>query len=152
MYNNAYFIIENNEVGKQVTEEVWYTLENPNLLNTEKAGKGLGTKADKRSKLDACLELQRVIDAGILIIHDGVTIAELSRFEELHPNVFAAAKGNHDDTVSALYWAVYATLQPEIDMDNIRVKKEVKIEDNMTVDMMADALEYNGEDFWSDFK
>jgi hypothetical protein len=54
--------------------------------------------------------------------------------------------------VSALYWAVYATLQPEIDMDNIRVKKEVKIEDNMTVDMMADALEYNGEDFWSDFK
>lgn len=77
MYNNAYFIIENNDPGKQVVEEIWYTLENPNLLNTEKAGKGLGTKSDKRSKLDACLELQRVVDAEILTIHDGVTIAEL---------------------------------------------------------------------------
>ena len=77
-------------------------------------------KSDKRSKLDACLELQRVVDAEILTIHDGVTIAELSRFEEQQSNVFKAAKGNHDDTVSALYWAVYATLQPEIDMDNIR--------------------------------
>lgn len=151
MYNNAYFIVENNDPGKQVVEELWYTLENPNLINTEKAGKGLGTKSDKRSKLDACLELQRVIDAEILTLHDGVTISELSRFEEQSPNVFKAAKGNHDDTVSALYWAIYATLQPEIDMDNIKIKEEVKQEDNMTVDMMADALEYN-DDFWSDFK
>ena len=30
-------------------------------------------------------------------------------------------------------------------------EEEVKQEDNMTVDMMADALEYN-DDFWSDFK
>ena len=83
--------------------------------------------------------------------YDGVTIAELSRFEEQQSNVFKAAKGNHDDTVSALYWAVYATLQPEIDMDNIRIKEEIKQEDNMTIDMMADAMEYN-DDFWSDFK
>ena len=91
-------------------------------------------KSDKRSKLDACLELQRVVDAEILTIHDGVTIAELSRFEEQQSNVFKAAKGNHDDTVSALYWAVYATLQPEIDMDNIRIKEEIKQEDNMTIE------------------
>lgn len=151
MYNNCYYIIENNDVGKQVTEEVWYTLENTNLINTEKAGKGLGTKADKRSKLDACMELKRVIDAEILKIHDSVTIAELSRFEEQSPNVFAAAKGNHDDTVSALYWAVYATMQPEIDMDNIKVKEDVKMDDMRTIDMMADALEYSS-DFWGDFK
>lgn len=151
MYNNAPFIIENNDVGKPVTEEVWYVLGNMNLINTEKAGKGLGTKADKRSKLDACIELQRVLDTGILVLHDGVTISELSRFEEQSPNVFKAAKGNHDDTVSALYWAIYATLQPEIDMENIKVKEEIKQEDNMTIDMMADAMEYN-DDFWSDFK
>lgn len=151
MYNNCYYIIENNDVGKQVTEEVWYTLENTNLINTEKAGKGLGTKADKRSKLDACIELQRVVDNEILKLHDAVTINELSRFEEQSPNVFAGAKGVHDDTVSALYWAVYATLQPEIDMDNIKIKEDVKQDDLRTIDMMADSLEYSS-DFWSDFK
>ena len=91
------------------------------------------------------------MDADILKLNDGVTISELSRFEEHGANIFAAAKGNHDDTVSALYWAVYATLQPEIDMDNIKVKEEIKQEDSMTIDMMADAMEYN-DDFWSDFK
>ena len=152
MYNNALYILENNDVGKQVAEELWYTLENTNLINTEKAGRGLGTKADKRSKLDACMELQRVMVANILKLHDATTISELSRFEEQNtPNVFKAAKGTHDDTVSALYWAVYATMQPEIDLDNIKVVEETKIQDEMTIDMMVDANEYNN-DFWADFK
>lgn len=152
MYNNAYYILENNDVGKQVAEELWYTLENTYLINTEKAGHGLGTKADKRSKLDACMELQRVMDADILKVHDATTIKELSTFEEQNTaNVFKAVKGCHDDTVSALYWAVYATLQPEIDMDNIKRIENKKQEDEMTVDMMADIAEYDN-DFWADFK
>lgn len=152
MYNNAYYILENNDVGKQVAEELWYTLENTNMINTEKAGHGLGTKADKRSKLDACMELQRVMDAGFLKIHDAVTIKEISTFEEQNtPNVFKASKGNHDDTVSALYWAVYATLQPEIDMDNIKHVETVKEQDELTVDMMVDMNE-NNDNFWADFK
>lgn len=152
-YNNAYYILENNDVGKQVAEELWYTLENMYLINTEKAGHGLGTKADKRSKLDACMELKRVMDAGILKIHDAVTIKEISTFEEqTTANVFKASKGNHDDTVSALYWAVYATMQPEIDLDHIRRVDIKKEQDDMTVDMMADAAEYTSDDFWADFK
>ena len=152
MYNDAYFIIESNDTGKTVAEEVWYTLENMHLINTEKSSRGLGTLADKRSKLDACMELQRVMDNEFLHICDSKTIEELSRFEEQRPNVFAAAKGNHDDTVSALYWAMYATMQPEIDMDNIKqITNESNEENQMTVDMMVNEL--NGEDeFWGDFK
>lgn len=152
MYNDAYFIIESNDTGKTVAEEVWYTLENMHLINTEKSSRGLGTLADKRSKLDACMELQRVMDNEFLHIYDSKTIEELSRFEEQRPNVFAAAKGNHDDTVSALYWAMYATMQPEIDMDNIKqITNESNEENQMTVDMMVNEL--NGEDeFWGDFK
>lgn len=148
MYNNAMFILENNDVGEKVAEELWFDLENTSLINTEKAGHGLGTKADKRSKLQACMELQRVIDAEILQIHDASTITELSRFEEKSPNVFGALKGNHDDTVSALYWAVYATLQPEIDMDNIKVSDVIKDDDSIPIDKLADE---NIDDFWSDF-
>jgi hypothetical protein len=152
MYNDAYFIIESNDTGKTVAEEVWYTLENMHLINTEKSSRGLGTIADKRSKLDACMELRRVMNAEILHVCDSKTIEELSRFEEQRPNVFAAAKGNHDDTVSALYWAMYATMQPEIDMDNIRQITNQQNEENMmTVDMMVNDMA-NEDDFWGDFK
>lgn len=152
MYNNAYFIVENNDVGETVTNEIWYTLENFNMINTERGS--LGTDANKKSKLKACLELQRVMEAGILELSDSVTIAEISRFEEQAPNVFKAAKGNHDDTVTSLYWAVYATLQPEIDMENIRVIESKKVEDDMPFDIMVDTFELKdgNSDFWSDFK
>lgn len=149
MYNNCYYILENNDVGRQVSEELWYTLENTNLINTDKHG--LGTRADKKSKLDACMELKRVIDAKILNIVDANTIAQLSRFEEVSPNVFKGAKGTHDDAVSSLYWAIYATMQPELDLDSCKVVTKNDINDNKTIDMMADES-YNSDEFWSDFK
>lgn len=149
MYNNCYYILENNDVGRQVSEELWYTLENTNLINTDKHG--LGTRADKKSKLDACMELKRVIDAKILNIVDANTIAQLSRFEEVSPNVFKGAKGTHDDAVSSLYWAIYATMQPELDLDSCKVVTKNDIDDNKTIDMMADES-YNSDEFWSDFK
>lgn len=149
MYNNCYYILENNDVGRQVSEELWYTLENMNLINTDKHG--LGTRADKKSKLDACMELKRVIDSKILKVVDVNTITQLSRFEEVSPNVFKGAKGTHDDAVSSLYWAIYATMQPEIDMDSCKVIVKEKLAENKTIDMMVDE-NYNSDEFWSDFK
>lgn len=148
MYNNCFYILENNDVGRQVSEELWYTLENTNLINTDKHG--LGTRADKKSKLDACMELKRLVDSKALNIVDANTITQLSRFEEVSPNVFKGAKGTHDDAVSSLYWAVYATMQPEIDLDSCKVIVRESLEENKTIDMMADQ-NYNDE-FWSDFK
>lgn len=149
MYNSCFYILENNDVGRQVSEELWYTLENTNLINTDKHG--LGTRADKKSKLDACMELKRLIDSKILSIVDQNTIAQLSRFEEVSPNVFKGAKGTHDDTVSSLYWAVYATLQPEIDLDSCKVIVKEALTENKTIDMMVDE-KYDSDEFWSDFK
>jgi len=149
MYNNCFYILENNDVGHQVSEELWYTLENTNLINTDKHG--LGTRADKKSKLDACMELKRLVDSHALAIVDANTISQLSRFEEVSPNVFKGAKGTHDDAVSSLYWAVYATLQPEIDLDSCKVIIREDLAENKTIDMMADE-NYDSEEFWSDFK
>ena len=151
MYNNAYYILENNDVGRQVSEELWYVLENTNLINTDKHG--LGTRADKKSKLDACMETKRLIDSRILKVYDANTIAQLSRFEEVSPNVFKGAKGTHDDLVSSLYWGVYATLQPEIDLDSC---KTVQLIDNgdKTIDMMVEETSHEDNDnwLWSEFK
>ena len=121
MYNNALTIIENNEVGRLVADECWFTLEMQSILNTD--DHGIGTRATKASKLDACTELKRVIENKIILLHDKDTIHELSIFEEVAPNVFKAPRNKHDDLVSALYWAIYATMQPQVDLDNVKIVK-----------------------------
>lgn len=86
-YNDAPMIIENNEIGKTVADKVWYEEECGTVLNTDHNGK-IGTRATKTSKLDACIELKRLIENDILLLRDGETIKQLSRFEEVKPNVF----------------------------------------------------------------
>lgn len=122
-YNNAVIIIENNEIGKTVADKVWYELECDTILNTDHNGK-IGTRATKTSKLDACIELKRLIENNILILHDAETIKQLSRFEEVKPNVFKASSSNHDDLVSGLYWACYGTMQPQVDIESLSIVKK----------------------------
>ena len=146
-YNEAYYIIENQDVGKKVVEELWYNLENYRLISTDGPGKPLGTRATKRSKLDACMELKRLMDNEFLVVHDSDLIKELSRFEEQDVgNVFKGAKGTHDDTVSALYWAVYCTMQPEIDLDTCQPSLDIPAEE-YPADYML--MHNQSNDFWA---
>ena len=133
-YNNALIIIENNGPGGKVSEELWYTMDCQNIINTDPHG--IGTNANKSNKLEACLLLQREVNRDALILHDSATLKELTTFIEVSPNVFKASSNSHDDLVSALYWAVYATIQPEIDLDNLTVdmnKREELVEVPQTV-------------------
>lgn len=116
-YNDALAIVENNEVGKQVAEEAWYTLGYDGIINTD--DKGIGTRATKTSKLEACLTLKKFLEEGQLTIHDRQTIHEITIFEEVAPNIFKAPRNKHDDRVSALYWACYGLIQPQVDLDNL---------------------------------
>lgn len=125
-YNDAQIIIENNGPGGKVAEELWYTLDCQNVINTDPHG--IGTNANKASKLEACLLLQKEVNRDSLVLRDSATLKELTTFSEVSPNVFKAMPGTHDDLVSALYWAVYATIQPEIDLDNLKVDKNKREE------------------------
>lgn len=152
MYNECYYIIENQDTGHKVCEELYYELENYKLISTDGPGKPLGTRATKRSKLDACMELKRLMDNGFLEVVDADTIAELSRFEELDvTNVFKGAKGTHDDTVSGLYWACYCTMQPEIDLDDCKATIAEPVVDYPADYMMIHPEGTSSSDFWSDF-
>lgn len=122
-YNEAPMIIENNEIGKLVADSVWYEHDCGNILNTDHNGK-IGTRATKTSKLDACIELKRLIENDILTLNDSDTIKQLSRFEEVSPNVFKGASSVHDDLVSGLYWACYGTMQPQVDIDSLSIVKK----------------------------
>ncbi len=122
-YNDAQAIVENNEIGKTVADEAWYSLGYDRIINTDE--RGIGTRATKTSKLDACINLKKMLESGSLLLHDRQTIHEIAIFEEVAPNVFKAPRGKHDDHVSALYWACYGLIQPEVDLDNLAANKAV---------------------------
>lgn len=146
-YNEALMILENNEIGGQVANEVWFTLLCGNILNTDKHG--IGTRATKTSKLEACIELKRLIEHEILVLNDIETIKEISRFEEVSPNVFKGPKDGHDDLVSASYWAAYCAMQPQIDLDNLEVIAKPE-EEAPARDTFFDDSEMDEEFLWSD--
>lgn len=147
-YQNALMVIESNDCGKIVLNRLFYELDNPNIINTDK--RGIGTKAIHETKLAACSQLKKIIENAKLKVNDSRTIQQLSRFEEISPNVFKGAKGTHDDLVSALYWAAYAMIQPEVDLDHMVMKNDSAPEDDFVpMPMFGETM--SEEDFWKDF-
>lgn len=122
-YNGAVYIIENNDIGRTVADELYYAIGDNGMISTDKHG-NLGTRADRKTKIDACKTLKTMIETGQLEIVDAETINELSKFEEVSQGVFRATGDNHDDLVSALYWAAYCLTQPEIDLDAVCVSEQ----------------------------
>lgn len=147
-YNEAYMIIENNDCGRQVAEELWYNIGCGNILNTDK--RGIGTRATTQSKLDACMMLKKAIEQNKLIIRDEETINQLGRFEEVTPNNFRGAKGSHDDLISSLYWAVYCLNQPQIDLEGAKVVNQTVADEYAPPPCMFDESNDNS-DFWRSF-
>ncbi|MDD5651534.1 MAG: LAGLIDADG family homing endonuclease [Candidatus Nanoarchaeia archaeon] len=115
-YNNAYIMIENNDIGQSVCDNVWYELEYENLVNVDM--KGLGIRSTKSSKRNANALLKEYVEKHWLNICDERTVYELSRYEEVKPNVFAAGKHEHDDAVTSLLWALFFVKTEEYDSGN----------------------------------
>jgi hypothetical protein len=120
-YNEAYIMLENNDVGDTVGSTIWYEYEYDRILNCDK--KGIGIRSTKKSKLAANILLKRYMENGWLDIKDRSTLYELSRYEEIKPNVFQAPRGQHDDCVTSLLWGIYFLTTVFFDGKNINVKK-----------------------------
>jgi hypothetical protein len=118
-YNDAYMMVENNDIGMSVCNELWHTHDCDRLLNCET--KGLGINANKKTKLNGNMLLKRYLENGYLTIYDKNTVFELSRYEEVSPNVFkAAGQNDHDDCVISLIWALYYVITPFFDKSEIK--------------------------------
>lgn len=104
-YNNAHMMVENNDIGSSVADAVWHEFEFENLVNADP--RGLGVRSTKKTKLKANILLKEYLEKERLNIYDERTVYELSRFEEIKPNVFAAGRHEHDDCVTSLLWALY---------------------------------------------
>jgi hypothetical protein len=152
-YNNAHLMIENNDIGQAVCDTIWYELEYENLVNAD--DKGLGIRSTKSSKKYANMLLKEYLEKGWLRICDDRTIYELSRYEEVRPNVFAAHQHENDDCTTALLWSLYfiRTDDYEGERQNIsRVSEDYSITngswDENSIEIGGDRSTSGGDPNW----
>ena len=112
-YNQAYLLIENNDVGAQVADICMSELEYDNMFHGEEANgkfylgqngraKQLGIKTTKRVKRQGCNALKHLVENQRLIVSDFNIIEELSTFILKRDGVYAAEEGAHDDLAMCL--------------------------------------------------
>jgi hypothetical protein len=123
MYNTAHICIENNDIGHALITYMHEDLEYEELVHFSYDGKrknhDLGIRSTKKSKSAACILLKELIETCQLIIVDATTIYELSTFEEVNTNIFAAEDGENDDTVTSLLWAIFILTTGILDEDDL---------------------------------
>ena len=122
-YNEAYTLVEVNDIGEQVSEVLHYEFEVETLMFTESAGRsgkristGFSKKADKgirttkAVKAVGCNMLKMLVEQDQLILNDFDTINELSTFSR-KANSYEAESGCHDDLVMGLVLFAWMTDQ-----------------------------------------
>jgi len=160
-YNEAFILVEINDVGAQVADELFHTYEYENLYWT-KSGDVLGKKgADpypgirttKKTKRIGCANLKDIVERNQLIVNDADTITELSTFVQADSGTWEADDGFHDDMVATLWLFAWLVTQPWfVDLtdrsmrNKMYLAKEKEMEDSLTPfgfiqDGLSDELE-----------
>jgi len=145
-YNNAHMMVENNDIGQSVADSVWHEFEYEELINVDP--KGLGIRSTKKSKLRANMLLKEYIEKDRLVLYDERTLYELSRYEEVRPNVFAAGRHEHDDTVTSLLWALYFVITDDYEgrtFENKDIDNEYNVQYGVWEDTEIPVMNENAE-------
>jgi len=138
-YNNAYMLVEVNDIGGQVADILHYDLEYDNLLTSMNKGRSgmvlnggfgrgetlLGVRTTAVVKKLGCSILKSLIEQDKLLIQDEDVIKELLSFVAKW-NSFAADDGHTDDLVMCLVLFAWVTKQPYFkEITNIDIRKEL---------------------------
>ena len=146
-YNEAYALIETNNIGQQVVDILHYDLEYENIYKLEhhhikgqsisggfRRSTSFGIKTTKSVKKIGCANLKTLIENDKLIISDFDTIAEMNTFSRVRDS-YSAEEGNNDDLVMGLVLFAWLTAQTFFkDSTSIDVRKLMLAEQNMLVD------------------
>ena len=141
-YNEAFVLIETNNIGQQVVDIMHYDLEYENIYKLDhhhikgqtisggfKRSSNFGIRTTKTVKKIGCANLKTLIENDKLIINDFDTIAELNTFVRIRDS-YAAEEGNHDDLVMGLVLFGWLTAQTRFkDETNIDIRR-VLLEEN----------------------
>jgi hypothetical protein len=138
-YNNAYILVEINDMGGQVAEILHGDLEYENLLSATLRGrKGqvldggfgggvnqFGVRMSEAVKRTGCSILKSLIEGEKMVIQDFDVIKELFAFVA-KKNSFEAEVGYHDDLVMTLVIFGWLSSQPYFkDLSSLDIRKDI---------------------------
>lgn len=140
-YNNAYILVERNDIGEQVANILQLDLENEYLLYTTSRGRRgqqitfdmvskstlPGVMTSKTTKKIGCVSLKTLVESNKLLVNDFDLIEELSRFSENDKGSWEAEDG-HDDLVMTC--VLFAWLSTQAFMQNIQDLSVRKVLEN----------------------
>jgi len=135
-YNNAFLLIEVNDIGDQVASILHFDLENENLLMCSMRGRAgqivgsgfsgkksqLGVRMTSAVKKLGCSNLKTLLEDDKLLTVDYDIISELTTFAQRH-NSFEAEEGCNDDLAMCLVifsWLVAQDYFKEMTDNDIR--------------------------------
>ena len=170
-YNNAFVLLEANDIGQQVLdilhqeneyENIFTTItENGKQYITPGFGKQtrLGVTTSKAVKRQGCFAIKSLIEEKKLLIFDADIIQELSTFIE-RSGTFQADEGYHDDLAMSLVLFGWVTSNSFFsDLTNVNVREGIynsemrMIENDLTPfgyidDGTGQEIEVMGGDLW----
>jgi hypothetical protein len=138
-YNNAYVLVEINDIGGQVADILHSELEYDNILMTSvkgrkgqvlnggfgKGGSQFGLRTTSVTKRIGCATLKSLIEEDKLVVEDMNTINELTSFVAKRQS-FEADDGHNDDLVMGLVLFSWITTQPYFkDMVDINIREDI---------------------------
>lgn len=150
-FNNAYVLIEINDIGQQIADILHSELEYENIFRVGssaktgqfltagfKSGSFLGVRTTKQVKSIGCQNLKTLIESKKLLIFDKDVISELSTFIEVRGS-YKADEGYHDDLVMTLVLLAWASKDPyfreltNVNLRNALFENQLKqIEEELT--------------------
>ena len=161
-YNNAYVMIEVNDIGEQVANTLQFDLEYDNLVMASMRGRAgqvlgagfsggraqLGVRTTKAVKKIGCSNLKQLIEDNKLIVEDYDCVNELSTFI-IKGSSYTADDGCNDDLVACMFifgWATDQTYFKELTDNDIRMTMMEEQQDMLEQDMAPFGFIVNGID------
>ena len=159
-YNQAFVLVEVNDIGEQVANALQFDLEYDNLIMASMRGRSgqvlgggfsggkaqLGVRTTKAVKRIGCSNLKQLIEDDKLIIEDLDMIGELSTFI-VKGSSFEADSGCNDDLVACLFIFAWVTDQQyfkELTDSDIRMTMIQEQQNALEQDMAPFGFVING--------
>ena len=159
-YNQAFVLIEVNDIGEQVASAMQFDLEYDNLIMASMRGRAgqvigagfsggraqLGVRTTKAVKKIGCSNLKQLVEDNKIILEDYDCINELSTFI-VKGQSFEADDGCNDDLVACLFifaWLTDQTYFKELTNNDIRRVMMNEQQDMLEQDMAPFGFVING--------
>ncbi len=159
-YNQAFVLVEVNDIGEQVANAMQYDMEYDNMIMASMRGRAgqilgggfsggkaqLGVRTTKAVKKIGCSNIKQMIEDDKIVIEDYDTINELSTFI-VKGSSFEADDGCNDDMVACLFifgWCTDQTYFKELTNNDIREQMYKENQDQLEQDMAPFGFVING--------